>query len=270
MWACHWFLADEHLPANVRVDPFPADTPTRRNSPRNSGRWDAGEIISIFLVIGSLDSRQTRGSCTFERVGLPSNEENSVLMAINPAPVSDKLGDPADWVDRYGDLLLRYASSRLSDRELAEDLVQETLLAAFRHRKQFDGKSAFSTWLVAILRRKIADHYRSIGKSVEILDSANLELGEQFSPKGKWLHPVLSWRASPAQLAENAEFWSVFQNCLGGLPGHLAQAFQLREVMQSPVDEVGRKLGITTQNLAVRLHRARLLLRSCLDNKWFS
>lgn len=191
-------------------------------------------------------------------------------MATNPAPVSEKLDDPADWVDRYGDLLLRYASSRLSDRELAEDLVQETLLAAFRHRKQFDGKSALSTWLVAILRRKIADHYRSASKSIEILDDGSAELVVQFGSKGKWLRAVSSWKGSPAQLAENAEFWSVFQNCLAELPGHLAQAFQLREVMQSPVDEVGRKLGITAQNLAVRLHRARLLLRSCLDNKWFS
>jgi RNA polymerase sigma-70 factor (ECF subfamily) len=203
-------------------------------------------------------------------LGQHSNGENFELMATNPAPVSEKIGDPADWVDRYGDLLLRYACSRLSDRELAEDLVQETLLAAFRHRKQFDGKSAFSTWLVAILRRKIADHYRTAGKSPEILDSAQLELAEQFSTRGKWLQAVSSWNGTPAQLAENAEFWSVFQNCLAGLPGHLAQAFQLREVMHSPVDEVGRKLGITAQNVAVRLHRARLLLKSCLSNKWFS
>lgn len=190
-------------------------------------------------------------------------------MATNPAPVSDKLGDPADWVDRYGDLLLRYACSRLSDRELAEDLVQETLLAAFRHRTQFDGKSRFSTWLVAILRRKIADHYRSIGKPIESLDNVSSDFAEQFSSKGKWLHSLSSWRASPAQLAENAEFWSVFQDCLAGLPGHLAQAFQLREITHSPLEEVGRQLGITSQNLAVRLHRARLLLRSCLTNKWF-
>jgi RNA polymerase sigma-70 factor (ECF subfamily) len=191
-------------------------------------------------------------------------------MATNPAPVSDKLGDPADWVDRYGDLLLRYACSRLSDRELAEDLVQETLLSAFRHRKQFDGKSKFSTWLVAILRRKIADHYRTVGKSPEILDNAQLELAEQFSTRGKWLQAVSSWNGTPAQLAENAEFWSVFQNCLGGLPGHLAQAFQLREITCSSLDDVGRQLGITSQNVAVRLHRARLLLRSCLTSKWFS
>jgi RNA polymerase sigma-70 factor, ECF subfamily len=191
-------------------------------------------------------------------------------MATNPAPVSEAIGDPADWVDRYGDLLLRYACSRLSHRELAEDLVQETLLAAFRHRKQFDGKSTFRTWLVAILRRKIADHYRTVGKSPETLDSAPLELEEQFSTRGKWLQSVSRWNGTPAQLAENAEFWSVFRDCLASLPGHLAQAFQLREITHSPLDEVGRQLGITSQNLAVRLHRARLLLRSCLANKWFS
>lgn len=191
-------------------------------------------------------------------------------MALNPAPASDTLGDPAEWVDRYGDLLLRYACSRVTDIELAEDLVQETLLAAFRHRKQFDGKAAFSTWLIAILRRKIADHYRAAGKSPEFIDSSSQGHEDHFSPKGKWSSALANWRGTPAQLAENAEFWLVFQDCFGGLPAHLGQAFQLREIARTSADDVSRQIGITPKNLAVRLHRARLLLRQCLDTKWFS
>ncbi len=191
-------------------------------------------------------------------------------MAHKIAPASEQLEDPADWVDRYGDLLLRYACSRVSDVEHAEDLVQETLLAAFRHRKQFEGKAAFGTWLVAILRRKIVDHYRAAGQAPEFLDHAHLGSEDTFDNKGKWSSAITGWRSSPAQMAENAEFWLVFQGCFGGLPAHLAQAFQLREIAHTSVHEVSRKIGITPQNLAVRLHRARLLLRQCLDNKWFS
>ena len=180
-----------------------------------------------------------------------------------------KLSDPADWVDRYGDALMRYAGGRVTSRELAEDLVQETLLAAFRHRSQFDGKSAFGTWLVAILRRKIVDHHRKSGRSPD-LDAESLATVEHpFTAKGKWTTSSTKWRTTPKDLAENAEFWNVFQGCMSGLPVHLAQAFQMRELAMVSVDDASRLTGITPKNLAVRLHRARLLLRQCLEKKWF-
>jgi len=179
------------------------------------------------------------------------------------------VNDPADWVDRYGDALLRYAGGRVPSREIAEDLVQETFLAAFRHRSQFDGKSAFGTWLVAILRRKIVDHHRASGRSPDLDAESLATVEDPFTAKGRWTSSSTKWRTTPTDLAENAEFWNVFQGCLSGLPSHLAQAFQTREVGTVSVDEASRLIGITPKNLAVRLHRARLLLRQCLDNKWF-
>lgn len=190
-------------------------------------------------------------------------------MPVQPAAMSAQLGDPADWVDRYGDALLRYAAARLSSRELVEDLVQETFLSAFRHRKQFDGKSKFGTWLIAIMRRKIVDHHRKSGRSPEISDDPLVDGLETFSAKGKWSSVPAKWRRTPEQLAENSEFWGIFYDCLGGLPAHLAQAFQMRELGLISIDEVSRLSGITPKNLAVRLHRARLLLRQCLERKWF-
>jgi RNA polymerase sigma-70 factor (ECF subfamily) len=181
-----------------------------------------------------------------------------------------KLSDPADWVDRYGDELLRFASGRVATREVAEDLVQETFLAAYQHRTQFDGKSAFGTWLVAILRRKIVDHRRKLGRSPD-LDAEPLAAAEDpFTVKGRWSASFSRWRASPKELAENAEFWSIFRGCMSDLPSHLAQAFQMRELNRTPVDEASRLIGVSSRNLAVRLHRARLLLRQCLEKKWFS
>lgn len=179
------------------------------------------------------------------------------------------LSDPADWVDRYGDALLRYAGGRVASRELAEDLVQETFLAAFRHRSQFDGKSAFGTWLVAILRRKIVDHHRKLGRSPDLDAESLAAVDDPFTAKGKWTTSSTTWRTTPKELAENAEFWNVFQGCLSGLPMHLAQAFQMRELGMTSVDDASRLIGVTPKNLAVRLHRARLLLRHCLEKKWF-
>jgi RNA polymerase sigma-70 factor, ECF subfamily len=191
-------------------------------------------------------------------------------MAANSVTASEKLGDPASWVDRYGDVLLRFACSRVSDSELAEDLVQETFLAAYRHRHKFAGESSFGTWLVAILRRKIADHYRAVGRAPELLDGNSWDSADAFSKHGKWINKYSRWQTSPEQLAENQEFWQVFKSCLHGLPSPLAQAFQLRELVCATADEASEQIGITPKNLGVRLHRARLLLRQCLNRKWFS
>lgn len=188
---------------------------------------------------------------------------------IPPKRLPEDPSDPSGWVDRYGDALLRFAAGRVASRELAEDLVQDTFLAAFRHRSQFDGKSTFCTWLVAILRRKILDHYRKLGRSPEIDAESLVGVEDHFTAKGKWTTSSSRWKITPVDLAQSAEFWTVFQGCMSNLPIHLSQAFQMREFAMIPVDDASKQTGITSKNLAVRLHRARLLLRQCLEKKWF-
>ena len=70
------------------------------------------------------------------------------------------IDNPESWVDSYGDFLYRFALSRVKDPSVAEDLVQETFLAALRARENFKGESAGRTWLIAILKHKIVDHIR--------------------------------------------------------------------------------------------------------------
>lgn len=188
---------------------------------------------------------------------------------LQPEAEAENYSDPADWVSQYGDTLLRFALGRVANRDLAEDLVQETLLAAFRHRAQFKGKSSFGTWLVTILKRKIVDDHRRRGRSPDLDAEPLLAADNPFTRKGRWSSALKHWRVSPTDLAENAEFWTIFQGCLTGLPTHLAQAFQLRELKMVTVEEASHMIGITPRNLAVRLHRARLLLRQCLEKKWF-
>ncbi|MDA0660379.1 MAG: hypothetical protein O3C60_16275 [Planctomycetota bacterium] len=122
---------------------------------------------------------------------------------------------------------------------------------------------------MAILRHKIADHYRKSGQSQESIDDASAPESNPFRPRGKWATPPARWVATPDQLAENREFWTIFSECLGKMPAHLGQAFQIREMGTITVEEATKLIGITPKNLAVRLHRARLLLRECLENKWF-
>jgi RNA polymerase sigma-70 factor (ECF subfamily) len=192
-------------------------------------------------------------------------------MALDSEIQEPQLDDPTLWVDRYGDALLRFALSRVGQKkEVAEDLVQETLLAAWRGRDSFDSRASLSTWLFSILRRKVADHYRRAGREQALDHDEPVPGGApMFDSRGHWLESIPEWQAAPNQLVENTEFWGVMASCLAGLPAHLAEAFQLREIRFASVDEVCTMTGITPKNLSVRLHRARLLLRSCLGQKWF-
>jgi RNA polymerase sigma-70 factor (ECF subfamily) len=178
--------------------------------------------------------------------------------------------DPGLWVDRYGDSLLCFALSRVGRRETAEDLVQETFLAAWQARHTFDGRSSLATWLCGILRRKIADHYRRVGRRRQFVEgTANHENRPLFDKRGKWRDAMARWKESPEQLTQSSEFWEVMSSCLASLPAHLADAFCLREIHLKSIEDTCLLTDITPKNLSVRLHRARLLLRRCLDQKWF-
>ncbi len=188
---------------------------------------------------------------------------------LDPLATEADLGDPAAWVDRYGDALLQYAVTRVGDRETAEDLVQETFLSAFKARRDFDHRAAFSTWLIAILRRKIIDHYRKNAR-IPATDDADIDdVTPMFDKSGHWAVPPAKWGSAAINHAENSEFWEIVRRCLGDLPRHLAQAFELRELGLASVQEASEIAGVTPRNLSVRLHRSRLLLRNCLQSRWF-
>lgn len=200
------------------------------------------------------------------------------LMTAAPLPPLDRpdvpAADPDEWVDRYGDLLLGYAMRQVADRTAAEDVVQETLLAAWQARESFRGDSKFETWLIGILRRKACDYLRRSGREVASLDVAgdgltSPETASHFSRSGQWQTRPQRWSTLPADSIENEEFWAAVQHCIGDLPDHFAEAFRLRIASGKALREISSVLGISTDHLSVRLHRARLLLRDCLSRRWF-
>jgi len=175
-------------------------------------------------------------------------------------------------LDEHGDALYAYAVSRVRRSDIAEDLVQETLLAALQSMDAFAARSEPRTWLIGILRHKIFDHYR---RTRRILDTQTPHLGEEtgelglFNKRGQWAPKPQSWGADPATAAESQDFWRVYANCRSLLPTTLCEPYLLREIEGLSAQEVCKVLQITATNLSVRLHRARLALRSCLENKWF-
>ena len=195
-------------------------------------------------------------------------------VAVAPRPAAP--GNPEHWVDQYGDLLLSYALRHVGDLAAAEDLVQETFLAAWRGRESFHGKARFETWLVSILRNKIRDALRRAPREHASLEAAIAGVhsetsvdGSHFDHRGNWRVKTETWCEIPDASAQNAEFWTIVQHCFRDLPQHLARAFRLRLTTDDTIKEISASLGISAANLSVRLHRARLALRACLQRKWF-
>jgi len=180
--------------------------------------------------------------------------------------------DPSDWVDRYGDYLFRYALLRLRDRSAAEDLVQETFLAGLKNRETFSGGSSESTWLVGILKHKIADHFRRQAREGSLPDGdpPNQPGEPPFNATGHWTSGPADWGGNPPDLFRQKEFLEEFTKCLSGLSPTQANAFTLREIEGLNTGEICKVLDITETNLWVILHRARMHLRRCLETRWFA
>ena len=180
--------------------------------------------------------------------------------------------DPATWVDRYGDMLFRYAMASVRDATTAEDLVQDTFLAAIKALDSFSHRSSESTWLVGILRHKILDHFRRSSRTRELVadplsDTENP--ASEFDDRGRWNRAIEEW-ALPEKSLERTQFWKVFAGCVDELPENLRTSFALREIEGLDSDTVADILDTTQNNVWVLLSRARQRLRRCLQHLWFA
>lgn len=187
------------------------------------------------------------------------------------APV---LSDPKTWVEQHGDYLFRYAMIRIRNETVAEDLVQDTLLAAFQNRERFTSGSSERGWLTGILRHKILDHFRqqTRERTVHPDDVLPAELTDRFDDLGLWRRdpdcgPV-EWGEDAATQMQRQEFMAALKLCLSKLPARYADAFVLREMEAADSTKVQETLGITASNFWVLLHRARMQLRLCLEQGW--
>lgn len=183
----------------------------------------------------------------------------------------DSIHTPETWVDQYGNYLYRFAVSRVKDPVVAEDLVQETLLAALRGRKNFKSRSAVQTWLTAILKHKVVDHFRKKHREnpVEDIEAVSESVESYFKNTGGWKIRPGRWDVNPMKIYEQQEFMDVLSRCLSDLPDRLAKAFMLREIEGFTTDELCKTMEITATNSWVMLYRARTYLRRCLEINWF-
>ncbi len=179
---------------------------------------------------------------------------------------------PLDWLDEHGDALFAFAILRVKHAELAEDLVQETLLAGIKAAPRFDGRSSVRTWLIGILKRKIVDHYRrSETEEKHLRHAVQTQQSSPQNPKSAspWHADHQAWKHDPSATLQSTEFWSVFEECRSKMPPKLLSAFVLREMDRISYSLICKQLGISATNLSVRLYRARMYMRRCLELNWF-
>lgn len=171
--------------------------------------------------------------------------------------------------------MIKFAILQLGDVHFAEDAVQEALIGAMKNAASFGGRAALKTWIFAILKNKIADVLRQKQRTVNASsllrdDDEDADMNELFDHNGHWQpdeRPVV-W-GNPEACLRESQFWQVFEACLENLPPNQARVFMMREFVELDAAEICTELKLTTSNLHVLLHRSRLRLRECIENKWY-
>jgi RNA polymerase sigma-70 factor (TIGR02943 family) len=166
--------------------------------------------------------------------------------------------------------LLRYARLQLRNEAWAEDAVSETVIAALEKPDAFAGRAQPKTWLIGILKHKLVDQVRKHGRETSLTtedDETPLE-DLLFDSTGHFREAPLEW-GDPEAVVNQNQFIAVLDACVEKLPNQLGRVFLMREWLELETDEICKELAITSTNLWVMLHRARLRLRECLQVQWF-
>jgi RNA polymerase sigma-70 factor (ECF subfamily) len=177
----------------------------------------------------------------------------------------------AKWVRLYTKDLLIWAINKTSDRQLAEDLVQETFLAAAENQTSFKGDSQARTWLFGILKNKIAEYYRrtlkhQVGRPLPMDD-----LSTYFKKSGHWQKQARpsSWNQPEEQLTNIPDFNRTLDECIKNLPAVMHACIRLKFLDEKKGPEICQELGINATNYWQLIRRAKLQLRDCLEVNWF-
>lgn len=195
-------------------------------------------------------------------------------MELAPPPSETPIGRDRAFLDRVRQEMLAFARLQLGHDDEAEDAVQEALAGALRNADSFRGEAALKTWMIAILKNKIADILRRrqrqpISASQLAPDADEGALPAVFDQRGIWRDSArpAAWENPEADL-HSRQFLEVFDACLGRLPAQQGRVFLMREVIELDTSEICAELGLSTGNVHVILHRARLALRACLQLNW--
>lgn len=177
--------------------------------------------------------------------------------------------DLSDWVAQYTEEMYKWASYKTSSVEMAEDLVQDTFLAAAEKLSTFKGDSSPKTWLFTILNNKIIDYYRK--KVNQPLKMDNQVLIGVFDEDEGWRpeKQPKEWHSDEGHLLDDVAFQNVLKKCLEALPEKWNLSVKLKYLTGKNGEEICQELNITPSNFWQMVHRAKVQLRDCIETNWF-
>ncbi|MEO8582314.1 MAG: sigma-70 family RNA polymerase sigma factor [Flavitalea sp.] len=170
-------------------------------------------------------------------------------------------------VKTYTKDLYGYAITKVTKKEVAEDLVQDTFFSACQSYERYKGTSNVKTWLFSILNHKIADYYRSKYKqNIEV----DLDSDTFFDDDHRWKQEYRpkDW-GNEKELLDDPEFSQALKDCFKKLPVKWSSAIHMKYLEEHDADNICSQLEITKSNFWQIIHRAKLQLRNCLELKWF-
>ena len=172
--------------------------------------------------------------------------------------------EPQNWVDNHKGYLFNFAYKKLP-QDMVEDIVQDTFLAALHSAHRFKGTSSERVWLTAILKYKIADHYRSnSGKRYHIRENieSRLNSDRKIDQGAEFTHdPILdNMNENDLRLVLNS-----------GMQVLSKREYQILKLKQNgfSTEAICEELQITPSHCWVLLHRARKKLQQYLSKNWY-
>ena len=182
---------------------------------------------------------------------------------------SDAAASPVDLAAQRP-YLLRFAMARLRDADLAQDAVQDTLLAALESKRAYAGKSAFRTWLTGILKHKIVDLKRRLAREPAPGDWGDDDWPQDgaaaLAVSAHLPLPEAAW-GDPERCLERVRFWQAFERGLGALSPNAERALTMRDVHGHETEDICRELGLSPGNCWVILHRGRRVKYKTIDQR---
>ncbi len=174
------------------------------------------------------------------------------------------------WVSLYSDYMYSLAFFKTSNKEVAEDLVQETFISAFKAFDTFENRSNAKTWLTSILFNKIAEHFRKVYKT----DSKNVvSLDHFFDKSDSWKaeQRPADWQLTDEEnLLDNLSFKKILADCIEKLPDKWRSSIIMKFYDEKPSEIVCQELELSSTNYWQILHRSKLQLRKCIESNWFN
>ncbi|MDF1753293.1 MAG: RNA polymerase sigma factor [Verrucomicrobiales bacterium] len=188
-------------------------------------------------------------------------------MQINDNTTSHTL-NPDNWALEHRQFLIQLAYSKVNDYQIAEDLVQDAFISAWKSRDNFRGECSEKTYLAGILKNKVIDFYRRRGRRPVIFAGHFSE--DPDTGQSEWLESQTDPRddLSPMSVAEKKDFVKDLNVAVAKLPKKMRQAFQLSQIEDQTTEEVIQSMNISRGNLWVMIHRARKALSEDLRAEW--